>query len=73
MEHFFNTTKESFRKWSQCYLITHMEGVVKDRVLALLPAKDPHTAKKIPQSQRRLHIFLPELQSNAGRVRDLLT
>ena len=49
-----------------------MERVVKDRVLALLPAKDPHTAKKIPQSQRGLHILLPELQSNAGRVRDLL-
>ena len=50
-----------------------MEGIVKDRILALLPSKNPDTAKEIAKSQRGLHILLPKLQSNSGRMRDLLT
>ena len=49
-----------------------MERVVKDGILALLPSKNPDTAKEIAKGQRRLHILLPKLQSNSGWVRDLL-
>ena len=54
------------------YLIAHMEGIVKDRILALLPSKNPDTAKEITKSQRCLHILLTKLQSNSGWMRDLL-
>ena len=50
-----------------------MERIVKDRILALLPSKNPDTAKEIAKSQRGLHILLPQLQSNSGWMRDLLS
>jgi hypothetical protein len=50
-----------------------MERVVKDGILALLPSKNPHTAKEITKGQRSLHILFPKLQSNSGGMGDLLT
>ena len=50
-----------------------MEGVIKDRILPLPPAKHPHTSKEVPKSQGGLHILLSQLMADTSWMRDLLS